>query len=169
MSENNISLRSAVLMPLWTNLHPLSVVGPPALGRQSRFLPLLSCKVLASAAIVVTLSFHPRVVSDLPWGQSWASTQPLSRSLWGELGQLQYPGLIPLDPRGLWLSQCPGRGRGRSLRSVGVSIWGEVRDRMDPEDKLLAFPPALECIGPPTSPEPSCMTSCGFWKLWAAW
>ena len=103
-----------------------------------------SCSYKVSA-IVITLSSHPRAVSGLPWGESWALAQPLPHPLWWELGQLQFPGLIPLDPQGFWfLVSLKGQRKATQKRKGIYAIWGEIRDRKDPEIKLLPPPPALE-------------------------
>lgn len=83
--EHNTSLRPAVLVHLWTNLCPLSLVYSQLLATSPTSCHYCSYKGLAAATIVVTLSSYPRVISDLPWGKDWALAQPLSCSLWHRL------------------------------------------------------------------------------------
>lgn len=150
-------------MPLWTSPYLLSLAWPQPLA--SSPLSCFSCsyKVFNTAAIVVTLSSHPSVVSGLPWGESWALAQPLSHLLWWELGQLQFPGLISLDPQGFWfLVSLKGQRKAIQKHKGIYAIWGEIRDRKDPEVKLLPPPSALELplqnrpVGPTM-----CFESCG--------
>ena len=131
-------------MPLWTSPYLLSLAWPQPLASSRLSCCSCSYKVVDTAAVVATLPSRLELpLASLGW--SWALAQPVLHPLWWELGQLQFPGLIPLDPQGFWfLVSLKGQRKAIQKHKGIYAIWGEIRDRKDPEVKLLPPPSALE-------------------------
>ena len=105
----------------------------PAVVKSSTLLPWWSLRLLT---LELSLAFL---------GVKAGLRYSLCPPLWWDLGQLQFPGLIPLDPQGFWLLVSLKGQRKATQTCKGIyAIWGERRDRKDPEVKLLPPPPALE-------------------------